>query len=242
MPSKGIVYYTDSKLDPIIFKACRTQLKRALDAQPSFFQVVSVSLGPELTDFGRGISLDMERGYLSMFKQILTGLEALDTDIAFLVEHDMLMHQSHFTFTPPDRDHYFYNQHVYKVSSTSGHALHYPCSQTSGLVANRELLRAHYAERVRRVESEGFTRKMGFEPGTHHRPERIDDMQSSTWMSDIPNIDIRHTTNLTESRWSKDEFRNAKYTEGWTESSEVPGWGVTEGRFDQFLQELAHEN
>ena len=76
---------------------------------------------------------------------------------------------------------------------------------------------------------------MGFEPGTHNRDERVDDYRSESWMSAFPNVDIRHGDNLTPNRWLKSEFRNQKYTRGWQESSEVPGWGVTEGRFREVL-------
>jgi hypothetical protein len=57
-------------------------------------------------------------------------------------------------------------------------------------------------------------------------------------MSAFPNIDIRHNKNLTPSRWSQDQFRDPNACLGWTESDEVPGWGVTKGRFKEMLQEL----
>jgi hypothetical protein len=44
-------------------------------------------------------------------------------------------------------------------------------------------------------------------------------------MSAVPNIDIRHGNNLTPTRWRKDQFRDQRYTKGWTEADEVPGWG-----------------
>ena len=37
-----------------------------------------------------------QRGIVTMFRQILAGLEALDTEYAFCVEHDVLYHPSHF--------------------------------------------------------------------------------------------------------------------------------------------------
>lgn len=67
--------------------------------------------------------------------------------------------------------------------------------------------------------------KIGYEPGTHNRAERVDDRTSESFFSEFPNVDIRHGKNLTKTRWKKEEFRNQKYTEGWTESDEVPGWG-----------------
>jgi hypothetical protein len=68
----------------------------------------------------------------------------------------------------------------------------------------------------------------------------VDDFKSTTWLSEKPNIDIRHGKNLTHSRWSKEEFRNQKYTRGWTLAGEVPGWGQTSGRFSEILSEIAN--
>lgn len=175
-----------------------------------------------------------------MFTQILVGLEVANCDVVYFCEHDVLYHPSHFDFVPPDAERVFYNQNVWKVDANTGRALHYRCSQTSGLCAHRDVLLAHYRRRLQLVRERGFTRNMGFEPGTHGRPERVDDLKSDAWMSALPNVDIRHGTNLTSSRWRKEDFRNQKYTAGWTEGDGVPGWGVTLGRFDDFLHEVTN--
>lgn len=232
--TKGVLYYTDNRLDKMIMQACQNQLLKAADGRP----VVSVSLEP--MDFADNISLPLERGILTMFKQILAGLEALDTDIVFLAEHDMLYHPSHFEFTPLEADKYWYNTNVWKVRFPDGHAMRTDfCQQTSGLCAYREFLIEHYRKRIAIVESQGFTRKMGFEPGTHGRNERVDDYKSGSWESEYPNIDIRHDKNLTPSRWSPDQFRSKRYTKGWQESDEVPGWGLVAGKFREMVMELA---
>lgn len=219
--SKGILYYTDSQLDEKIANQCREQIKKGAGEN----RIVSVSL-KQLTGFGDNITLSLERGYLTMFKQILAGLEALDTDIVFFCEHDVLYHPSHFDFVPPRKDVYYYNTNVWKLNAKDGHAVRVDdCRQLSGLCAHRDLLLQHYRERVRRVEAEGFSRKMGFEPGTHNRQERVDDFKSEAWVSRFPNVDIRHDTNLTPSRWNKDQFRDQRYTKGWQEADEIPGWG-----------------
>jgi glycosyl transferase family 2 len=231
-PRKGIVYYTDNRLDPTLERAVQTQLTRAAGS----LDLVSVSLQP--IRFHRNVCLDLARGILTMFKQLLAGLEASTADIIFLCEHDVLYHPSHFDFVPPRRDTFYYNQNVWKVDHDSGQALYYDVNQTSGLCAYRALLLEHYRRRVDRVERTGYDRRIGFEPGTHHRDQRIDDCPSDTWRSAVPNIDIRHHNNLTPSRWRKDQFRDQRYTRGWTESDSVPGWGTTLGRFDQFLEDL----
>ena len=223
--SKGILYYTDNRLDANIMAACQSQLLASVNGH----RIVSVSLQP--LKFGDNIHLPLERGYLTMFRQILAGLEALDTDIVFLAEHDCLYPPEHFEFVPPCKDVYYYNIAVWKVDAKTGRALHYDCQQTSGLCAYRELLIEHYRKRVERVEREGFTRRMGFEPGSHNRKERIDDYKAESWQSSVPIIDIRHDKNLTPSRWRQDQFRNKRYCQGWQEAEEIPVWG----KIDKFL-------
>lgn len=242
MPSnKGIIFYTDNQLNLKIARAVQGRLKS------TGLPIVSASLKP--MNFGKNIVVKGERGALTMFKQILATLEASTAEIIFFCEHDVLYHPSHFDFTPSRKDVYYYNENVWKVRLDDGHAVHYDCRQVSGLCAYRELLIAHYRERVRLVEEkvaefsrdylagdrhddaetdrdlDRYIRAMGYEPGTHNRKERVDDYKSEAWKSPYPIVDIRHTSNLTRSRWSQDEFRNKRNCEGWIESDEIPGWG-----------------
>jgi hypothetical protein len=234
--TKGCVYYTNNKLDPTIAVAAQRQLdicreKHGLD-------LVSVSLEPMY--FGKNFVLDGEPGYLTMFQQILKGLEESTADIIFLTEHDMLYHPCHFEFIPTQSEVFFYNENTWKVDAKSGQAVFYYTKQTSGCCAFRELLVKHYRKRVERVAREGFKRAMGFEPGCHKFPRGVDDYDAQRWMSETPNIDIRHDNNLTQSRWSKDQFRSQRSCQGWNLADEVPGWGTTKGKFHKFLASLAN--
>lgn len=226
-PSKGILYYTDNRCPEPIASAVRQKLAE------TGLPIVSVSLAP--LDFGQNIVLPLERGYLTMFRQILAGLEAMDTDVVFFCEHDVLYDASHFACTPPRRDCYYYNVNVWKVDAQTGRAVTYLTKQTSGLCADRKLLIEHYRKRVAMVERDGFSRRMGFEPGSHGRKERVDDIPSDVWRSPVPIVDIRHTANLTESRWSPEQFRDQRNCQGWTEADEIPGLGRTRGRFAEWL-------
>ena len=96
----------------------------------------------------------------------------------------------------------------------------------------------HYRKRVAKVEAQGYDRNMGYEPGCHRPPRGVDSYRAERWMSAHPNIDIRHGGNFTKSRWSQDQFRNKNSCQGWKMADEVPGWGVTKGRFDDFLKEI----
>lgn len=192
-------------------------------------------------DFGhRNIVLPLERGHLTMFRQILAGLEALDTDIAFLCEHDVVYAApEHFDFVPPRQDTFYYNQHRWQVSARDGKAVHYRASQTSGCCAYRGLLVAHYRKRVAYVEQHGWDRNLGYEPGTNGRSREFDPHGADVWMTAQPNIDVRDIGNLSKSKWSIADFRNKANAIDWTEGDGVPGWGTTRGRFPEFLAEIS---
>jgi len=201
-PSRGIVYYTDGELDKNILIPCQKQIKKCFKGK-----IVNVSL--KKVDFGENIVLPLEKGILAMFKQILAGLERIDTDIVFFAEHDVLYAKEHFDFTPPRKDIVYYNKNVWKVRPSDGFAIRTDvCKQTSGLCAYKDILLEHYRKRVKLVEKYGYNwkRPMGFEPGTHDRKERVDDLKSEVWDSKCPNIDIRHNKTFTVNRWKKEEF------------------------------------
>lgn len=164
-----------------------------------------------------------------MFEQILAGLNAVGTDIVYFCEHDVLYHPAHFAnfeIEPPRKDTFYYNLNVWKVDVKTGRAVTYITKQTSGLVAYRDLLIEHYTKRIELVKANGFSRKMGFEPGSHKRRERVDDYPSDTYSPLYPNIDLRHSKNLTASRWSQDQFRDQRNCRGWRESDirHIEGW------------------
>lgn len=237
----GIVYYTDCRLDPKIMTAAQRQLDQCRNGH----QLVSVSLKPldpsmnSGRSFGDNITLPYERSILSMFRQILAGLEASTADIVYLCEHDVLYAPGYLDFTPPDRTKVWYNTNVWQVSAETGHAVYYTAKRTSQLCAYRDVLLEHYRKRVERVEREGFTRKIGFEPASHGRSERIDDLRSDAWKAKYPNLDIKHGKNLTPARWATSEFRDQRNCRDWTETDgAIPYWGQVAGRFEEFLEVL----
>lgn len=218
--SKGILYYTDNELDEEIMYKCQQQLLPI----KKHHRIVSVSLKP-VENFGDNIVYPAERGHLMMFKQILAGLKELKTDIVFFTEHDVLYHHSHFDFTPPKKDVFYYNTNVWRLRMSDGHAVRTDdCRQLSGLCAYRELLIDQFEKRVKYVEEHGYCNRVGFEPGTHNRIPELSGT-SDRRESKYPNIDLRHGKNVTKSKWSPDQYRNKRFAEGWQETDNLPGWG-----------------
>ena len=234
LPSIGLLYYSDCRGNDRVLQAVQDHLRRVV---PADWPIVSVTLKP--ISFGRNVVLPLERGQLTLFRQILAGLEQLDTEIVFFAEHDVLYHASHFDFRPPPLDRVYYNAHRYQVSSEDGRAVHYRCCQTANLCADRQLLLAHYRKRIAAVEAAGgYRREMGYEPGTNRWSRRMDGIGHETWMAPYPNLDVRTRYNLSKTRWSPQAFRNKDSCEGWIEVDEIPGWGLTRGRFEAFLADL----
>lgn len=221
---KGVIYYSHrTDIDDPILSACRQQLKKGMKEK----YIISVT--PVPVSLGKNIVQEVikEPKFLDMFTRILTALEASDADVIFFAEHDVMYHPSHFDFVPIQENIYYYNTNVWRVRANDGHSLFCDnLQQLSGLVAYRTTLIKHFKERLKRTKEIGYSNAMGFEPGTHNRPERIDDLKAESYFSQYPNLDIRHGQNSTPSRWSKDQFRNERYTRGWREEWvwDLEGW------------------
>jgi hypothetical protein len=204
--SKGILYYTDNQLNIKLAKKCRKSMMVGLP-------ITSVSLKP--IDFGKNIHFKGERGKLTMFKQMLAGLEAMTEEIVFFCEHDVIYHPSHFDFTPPSKDKFYYNENNWRVRLEDGHAVYFDHDSASQLCAYRELLLKEYREIVKQMEAGAY--KGGYEPGTR-------DGRSERWRSAEPNIDVRHSNNLTQNRWSQSQFKDKSTCQNWKEGNIKDLW------------------
>jgi len=213
----GILYYTDNALNIRLAKKCRWFIKQ------SGLPITSVSLKP--LDFGKNIRLPLKRGVLTMFRQILTGLEAMTEDIVFFCEHDVIYHLSHFDFIPERPDVFYYNKNVWRIRE-DGLALYYTHKSTSQLCAWRKPLIKEYQERVRRTEIAGY-HNAGYEPGTRTTKRGgYSNSESEYFESKEPNLDIRHPGTMSESRWRQKDFKDQATCQDWKEStlSEIPAW------------------
>ena len=235
--TKGIIYYTHNKCEERILLACRKQLEKC--AKMYDMPIVSVSLFP--IDFGQNVVVDYISSEMTMFRQILKALETINTDVVFHTEHDVLYHPSHFEFTPPRDDTYYYNINVWSVNVSDGQALFYDgMRMTSGLVANRKILIEGYTNKIYWTEKYGFSRRnIGFEVGRRESSEtRKDDYKFECFKSPTPNVDIKHDYNITRKRFELSEYRcRRRINDSFTLADEIPYWGKTKGRFEAFLRE-----
>jgi len=239
MVSKGIIFYTDNEVSEKIAAAVIDNIKTI--AKSRGLPIVCSSLKWKM-DFGDENLYfpDLTRSPVSQFKQILAALEHSRSDIIFFCEADVLYHPSHFEFTPPTNDAYYYNVNVWKVWLREGVATRTDINmQLSGLVGDRELMLGHYQRRMDKilqnqadtlarggvVEREGYSKHMGYEPGGHMQPRGVDEFPPISWRSYWPNLDLRHDKNLTKAKRCPEDYKDKRWAEGWIESKEIPFWG-----------------
>jgi glycosyltransferase involved in cell wall biosynthesis len=216
-PCKGIIFYTDNRLKLKIARTVQRQLKEISKAKG--IPIVSASLKP-MPHFGKNIHFPhLKSGYLAYFTQILAALENSTADIIFFCEHDVLYPPSHFDFTPPKKDIFYYNHNWWRVRTTDGFTAHWDANQVSGLCGYREHLLKFYRERLLEIKKSGYNHKMGFEPGGRNG------VLTRAWKSDIPYIDLKHGGNLSKNKWSLKDFRDKSTAKNFVTGNEIPGWG-----------------
>jgi len=213
-PSRGIIYYTDNRLNVKLAKQVQGNLK--VISENFNIPITSVSLKP-MPHFGNNIHLPLERGVITMFKQILTALENSKEEIVYFCEHDVLYHPSHFDIIPPHKDMFYYNHNWWKVWP-DGFAAHWDANQVAMLVCYREHAINFYRKRIEQISREGFNRS--YEPGGRDRK-----LYEPVW-SEVPNVDVRHDNNQTRSHRSPNDFRDKSGCVNWQESTidKIPGW------------------
>ena len=220
-PTKGIIFYTDNRLKIKIAHAVQRQLKRV--SHDLDIPITSASLKP-MPHFGaKNIHLPhLKPGYPAMFTQILAALENSTAQVIYFCEHDCLYHPSHFDFTPPKKDIFYYNHNWWRLRTSDGLAVHWDANQVSGLCVYRSHALKFYRQRVADIQKHGYSNSMGFEPG--RRSTRL----TQAFKSRIPYLDLKHGHNLSKNRWSLKDFHDKSTAKNFTIATEIPGWGKTQ--------------
>jgi len=230
---KSVIYYTDNRLGEPIFS---TVQKYILEAE---LPIVSVSLKTPI-NFGHNVVVQGERSYPTYIKQIRTALETSTADHVFFCEHDVLYPKSHFDFTPPKDNIYYYNENVWRWMFGSKKAIqHDRMLPLSCMCVNRLFALEHYRLREKHIEKVGldkfrsreprWARLWGYEPGTKKkRRGGFSDDDFDTWHSELPVIDIRHNKTFSKPKVTLDSFKHIP--KAWREIKveDVPGWNLKE--------------
>ena len=223
--SKGIIYYTHNECEEYIFNSAQRSILMA------DLPIVSCSLEP--IRFGDNIVLDLKPGVITMTKQILTALERSMEDYVFFCEHDVLYHPTHFDFTPPRDDTYYYNENVWRWDYPNDRLIGYDgLKSLSGMCCNRELALNHYRKKLKLIKTNGWEegrdpswmRKIGYEPGKERRRGGFMDEKKDVWKSKRPLIDIRHGGTITKPKVTLESFIHQPT--GWKEIkiNDIKGW------------------
>lgn len=232
---KGVIFYTDNRLGRLVREHMLPGL--VMDSiKASGLPVVSCSL--KQLDFGTNIVLNKEPGVITYYHQILTALRASTARYVFFCEHDVLYHPSHFEFTPPRDDTFYYNVNVWRCHPRQNVCVTYEhLRSVSGMCANRELAVEHYERRldycydqgydkIPRTKNPRWARVMGYEPGKSPRNGGFSVDKIDEWRSTLPNIDIRHRLTMTIPKLKKDQFRHEP--KDWQEKTidQIEGWNI----------------
>ncbi len=231
---RGIIYYTDNRvLDKPIIPIVRRFIAEA------GLPIVSVSIKKPIK-FGKNIFLqDKKRGAYTWALQILTALKESKSRYIFFCEHDVLYHKSHFDFTPPRDDTYYYNVNVWRWRYNTNLCItHDDIKSVSGLCCNRELAINHYKRYLDKLDEREFPhdagnqprwlRKLGFEPGTTSGKMGMPFEPVGRWKSEYPNVDIRHKRCFTNRKTNLKSCK--KKPVNWQEHTvdDIPGWNIRE--------------
>lgn len=213
---KGCIYYTSNNIDNRIKSAVLKQIQAS-----GLSVTVNNTPLPKI-------------GALSMFHQIVDALNRSDATYVFFCEHDVLYHPSHFQFTPPGDDTFYYNTNVWRWEYPGNRVTTYNHHVSlSGLCVNRELALNFFNNRLNIIYEKGYdnlptngnpkwARLMGYEPGKVNRDGEQATKQE--WKSEFPNLDIKHKDNLTYAKLKRSAFKTVPI--GWKEDEvqNLPGW------------------
>lgn len=226
---KGIIYYTDNRIEDPICSVVQGCIRQA------DLPIVSCSLKP--ISFGKNIVMNLAPGPVTMAKQILTALKVSAAEWIFFCEHDVLYHPTHFEFTPPYKDVFYYNTNVWRWDYRGDKVITYDHFRSlSGLCVSREKALEHYEKRLKLIQEKEWdkvpgknprwARIIGYEPGKPRRIGGFSDDRIEEWRSEYPNIDIRHGDTLTQIKMTLESFVHKPA--GWRESTvdRLEGWDV----------------
>jgi hypothetical protein len=227
-----IVYYTDNSLKKEIDNLCK---KNILNIGG---KLISVSQKP--IQFGKNICVgDIGKSHLSLFRQILAGVEQVTTKYVALAEHDIVYHEEHFNWVPPKDDIFYYNVNHWLVDWNTGMYSYARRKVLSMMVANTALTLQAARDKIKMLSAGALIRKGkagACEFGVCDNREAFTDELNAiknirkdfgkdinqyhavSFKTNICNLDIRHDNNFSGGKRGKYRRYELPY---WGKFSEV---------------------
>jgi len=213
---KTVLYLTDNSIDENLLLFCQERLKKEC------FDIPIISVSQKPINFGKNICVgNIGRSWMSLYKQILAGLELCETDYIGIAEHDCLYNAAHIKYIPTSDNIFFYNHNCWLVDSMTGIYSYWPHRfALSQLVCHRDLLKKSTIE-IMNLLMMGLKVSKGMkwygEPGLvsdtykvfveadsgrssqlqRYLKKYVSEYKSKSFKTEKPNIDIRHGKNFT---------------------------------------------
>ncbi len=154
---KTLIFTTDNSVNKFIFSFCQKQILKESNGIP----IISISQKP--IQFGENYCIgEIGRSWLSLYRQLLLGLQYVKTKYIIIAEHDVCYTSEHFDWTPPCDDVFYYNHNcwfVYWNELLPEHELNGKYSirlhrfALSQLICSRDLLKEALMERSYLLEN-----------------------------------------------------------------------------------------
>lgn len=157
-----VIYITDNNLDERIDVLCKKNILESIGDLP----LISVSQKP--IDFGRNICVGkLPRSSLSINIQIMKALEIIETEYIAIAEHDCLYTNEHFSFTPSNKDVFYYNENVWVLQVYSKDFSQYNGmfsffkhrKANSQVVCGTEIMKKAVADKIEMMSDPAWLRK-----------------------------------------------------------------------------------
>lgn len=219
MKDLTVVYYTANHLKTNFFEKTKSCLLEAVDDYP----LITVSHKP--LDFGQNIVVtNLDRSYLSLYKQILIGIQAANTEFVALAEDDVLYHKDHFSRYRPSKGVFGYNLNKWSIYTWSKTPIfsHKHRRTNLSLICHREDLIEALKERLLVVEENLELLPYLAEPSRYESQLKITHRVAEKFFSKTPIVVFSHPEAIHY------DMVGERKALGELQAYEIPYWGKAE--------------
>lgn len=214
------VYYTANTIQDPLGQRIRNRILKCIGDMP----LISVSQKP--MDFGHNICVgEIGQSHINVYRQMLTGADAAETDYVAMVEDDVIYTPEHFDFLPP-LDTFAYNINRWRIYTWKSQNPVFSYSKrpvASQLIAPRKQLIDCLFEKFDKFNGEPPAEVWKFfcEPGRREKQLGVTKQKMINFKSTgPPNIVFTHEDSLAF------KHRGTKKMHGPHKKETLPHWGT----------------